>query len=817
MKDSDSKKTEKTNGFMAKKGKTKDTITAQKPLYALNLKLEAKKCLVVGAGPVGTQKIESLLECGAFVQVISPESDPSFVSLWQDKSRNQNLHWEKRRYQSGEATNFELVIAATNEPETNEQIYHEARAAGALVNVVDVPHLCDFYVPAVMRRGRLQISIQSGGAYPALSGRIRRDLERYFPPLWETLIEELADYRQKIIHSGMSLEERGAHLKALANSSAIDEYLQGNPAQLQLLFDRVNSLQKDDTTVSSDLADSPNSPDSPDSQLANQAAQDERSEQQSAKNSTHLREQHTAESLNQWIDKQNSTRGFVSLVGAGPGDAGLLTVRGKELLEQADAVVYDALANHDLLQHCKPGAEFHFAGKRAGFHHLQQDEINELLVALARHGKHVVRLKGGDPYIFGRGGEEADYLHQHTIPFEVIPGIPAALGAGAFAGIPLTDRRYSTSLTLTTFSRSEENTNWQGLANANSTLVFYMAMNRLEEISERLITHGLSPETPAAVVEWATTPHQKSVVSSLKDMPFASKEKGLKAPALVIIGESVQESQKLNWFENKELYGKRIIVAGSADRAGVWSRKLELKGAWAKVFPIMQTQLTPNLDHQPIIELLRQNNPNAARWLVFSSIHGARWFFEILKQNKLDSRALGSTKVLAMGQSTAQELAKHGIQADLIPQGYDPENAFRELYEHHDFSLEVILIRSKDISNDWPEQLQKAGARVHELRIYETGLIPEESSRLAESLDAEQWDVMPFTSSAQVHLLASDWGSEKLRQRLKSLSLISIGPETSRALEKYGLEVSVEASPHTLDGLVDAVGRAGISQPSLVI
>jgi len=786
----------------------KDTIAAQKPLYALNLKLEGKQCLVVGAGPVGTQKIESLLECGACVQVISPETDPSFLSLWQDKSRNQNLHWEKRRYQSGEAKHFGLVIAATNEPETNEQIYHEARAGGALVNVVDVPHLCDFYVPAVMRRGRLQISIQSGGAYPALSGRIRRDLERYFPPLWETLFEELADYRQKIIHSGMSLEERGAHLKALANSSAIDEYLQGNPAQLQLLFDRVNSVQNGDTT---------------DSQRANHTSQDEKNAHPSVEHLESPRTPMTAESLNQWIDTKNPSKGFVSLVGAGPGDAGLLTVRGKELLEQADAVVYDALANHDLLQHCKPEAEFHFAGKRAGFHHLQQDEINELLVALAKHGKKVVRLKGGDPYIFGRGGEEADYLRQHNIAFEVIPGIPAALGAGAFAGIPLTDRRYSTSLTLTTFSRSEENTNWQGLAHANSTLVFYMAMNRLDEISERLITHGLSPETPAAVVEWATTPHQKSAVSTLKDLPFATQEQGLKAPALVIIGESVQESHKLNWFEHKELYSKRIVVAGSADRAGVWSRKLELKGAWAKVFPIMQTQLIPDLDNQPIMELLRQKNPPAPRWLVFSSIHGARWFFEILKQNKLDSRALGSAKILAMGQSTAQELVQHGIQADLIPQGYDPKNAFKELYTHPEYAVqdhgeqqsfdgpEVILIRSKDIKNDWPQQLQKAGARVHEWRIYETGIVPEESSRLAESLDAEQWDVMPFTSSAQVHLLASEWGAETLRQRLKHLKLVSIGPETTRALAKYGLDVSVEANPHTLDGLVDAVGRVEFS------
>ena len=499
------------------------------------------------------------------------------------------------------------------------------------------------------------------------------------------------------------------------------------------------------------------------------------------------------------------SQGKVFLVGAGPGDPGLLTVRGKQLIDSADAVVYDALANMALLpararETGRP--ELYYVGKRSGDRtSVTQDEINELLVRLAREGKRVVRLKGGDPFVFGRGSEEAQALNDATVPFEVVPGITAGIGAPAYAGIPVTHRGLSTSVTFVTGhedpTKSHSQTNWSALAKAGGTIVLYMGTKTLGTITSTLIKEGMTPEMPAAAIQWGTHPKQRTVVATLESIADRVEEERLSAPVIVVIGWSVVLRDELSWFERRPLFGKRIVVTRATAQAQSLTDKLRELGA--DVVEMPATQIA-RLDLTPLREAIHQLS--TFDWLILTSQNAVDIFWEQLLGEGRDARALAAVKVAAVGPATAGALLEHGIAVDVIPERFVAEGLLDILRARGDVAQsKVLYVTAEGAREVLPRGLRELNANVIVIEAYRSIADGEGADKLTKALEADKIDLVTFTSGSAVRGFVDAVGSD-LAQKVPAASM---GEQTSSALRDAGIEVRAEAEESTLDGLVTAV------------
>ena len=502
------------------------------------------------------------------------------------------------------------------------------------------------------------------------------------------------------------------------------------------------------------------------------------------------------------------TEGKVYLVGAGPGDTGLITVRGKQLIDSADAVVYDALANTALLP---PGAretgrpELYYVGKRGGAKDsVTQEEINALLIKLAREGKRVVRLKGGDPFVFGRGSEEAQALNDASVLFEIVPGVTAGIAAPAYAGIPVTHRTLATSVTFVTGhedpAKPSTQTNWSALAKAGGTIVLYMGVKTLAGISQALIEGGLPGEIPTAAIQWGTHPRQRTVVATLDTIAAKAEEQNFTAPVITVIGWSVVLRDELNWFEQRPLFGKRIVVTRATQQAPVLSEKLRELGA--DVIEMPATQIA-RLDLAPLRAAI--DTISDQDWLIFTSQNGVAIFWEQLLGRGKDSRALAGLKIAAVGPATAGALLEHGITVDVIPQRFVAEGLLEILRARDDVAGSKVLYVTAEGARDLlPAGLREIGANLTVIEAYRS--IPDGAGveKLARAIEAGKVDLATFTSGSAVRGYIDAVGEELAL----GVPAASIGPQTSEALREVGIEVKVEAEESTIDGLVATVLRA---------
>jgi len=497
--------------------------------------------------------------------------------------------------------------------------------------------------------------------------------------------------------------------------------------------------------------------------------------------------------------------GIVYLIGAGPGDPGLITVKGLACLRRADVVIYDYLANPVFLKEAPPDAERIYVGKTRGCHHVPQEEINQLLAEKAGEGKVVARLKGGDPFLFGRGGEETEFLAQQMIAFEVIPGITAGVAAAAYAGIPLTHRDYTVSLGMITGHRKgtkgEDGLDWKPLAAGAGTLVFYMGMANLPLIVERLLAEGRAPSTPVAVVRWAATHRQETLTATLADVVARVEETGFKPPAVIIIGEVVTLREKLRWFDKRPLFGKRVLVTRSAEQAGALVERLEEAGADALVCPVIE--IAPPDSWEPLDDAIR--DLGRTDWLILTSANAVDVFFDRLRHFGLDGRALAGVRLAAVGPKTARAIEARGLNPDLVPGEDFRAEGVAALLTAQDLVGKRILYPRAELARDLlKKELAAAGAEVVDPVAYRTIAPAALEAGVRESLAAGEIAAVTFTSPSTVDNLVALLG-QGASDLLNKPVLVSIGPQTSAALGRHGLPVGLEASPSTLEGMVEGL------------
>jgi uroporphyrinogen III methyltransferase / synthase len=499
-------------------------------------------------------------------------------------------------------------------------------------------------------------------------------------------------------------------------------------------------------------------------------------------------------------------KGTVYLVGAGPGDAGLLTLRGAELLRRADVVIYDVLANRALLQFCRADAELFPRGKRHGDRATTQANLNELMISKAREGKCVVRLKGGDPYIFGSGGEEAEALAAAKIPFEVVPGVSSIAAAPNYAGIPLTHRDHCSNFTVFTGHEGDGKTtsslDFDQIARTSGTKVILMGVTHIGEVTRALLARGVSGETPVAIVRWGTMGNQKSVEGTLATIEAVASQAAITPPALVIIGDVVKLRKKLNWFENRPLFGQRIVVTRAHAQAHELSRQLAELGA--DVLEIPTIKIAPPSRFDSITDALLELN--SYDWLVFTSPNGVTAFFDIFFKAHRDMRDIGGARIAAVGPATAARLDELHLQVDLMPDealGSKIAVAF-EKYQSVE-NVKMCLLRAEKANPDLPEALGELGAIVDDIACYRTVAETEDVTGSGEKLLKDGADWLTFTSGSTVEHFHARFDLPALLKKFPQMKLASIGPETSRAIKALELEVTVETKEHTMNGLVAAL------------
>lgn len=499
----------------------------------------------------------------------------------------------------------------------------------------------------------------------------------------------------------------------------------------------------------------------------------------------------------------------VFLVGAGPGLPSLMTVRGKELLAQADILIYDALASPEFLNSVPAHCQKIYVGKRAGNHAMSQEEINELLVESGRSGKIIVRLKGGDPYVFGRGGEEAMALEKRGIPFEVVPGITSAIGGLSYAGIPITDRSCAAQFTILTGhenpDKGESALDFAHLAKTPGTIVFLMGMSNLDKITEELLRHGMPADKPAAIVQWAGTPRQKAITGTLKSIREDAQKAGLSAPALIVIGEVVEKRPYLNWYEQLPLFGKRIVVTRTREQAGELSRSLTALGADVIELPTIRiAHPTNKLEFAESVVASHSYD-----WLVFSSPNGVKRFFEAFFSVYSDIRCIGGAHIAAIGAATAAEIKKHGLAVDVMPEKAVAEElikAFKKRNKEQDSTIEnltFLWIHGEQARDIIRTGLTEMGAIVDDCLAYST--VPEtgDPTGAIAQWDTNPPDIITFTSSSTAEnflALNLPWP--------KGCKAASIGPVTTDTLNKAGHKPAIKADNYSIPGLVEAIVKA---------
>lgn len=495
-----------------------------------------------------------------------------------------------------------------------------------------------------------------------------------------------------------------------------------------------------------------------------------------------------------------NSKGKVYLVGAGPGDAGLITVKGMECLKKAEVVVYDHLINPGLIREVDPAAQRIYVGKSGRRHTLEQDEINALLAREAGKGKVVVRLKGGDPFVFGRGSEEALYLKERGIPFEVVPGITSGIAAPAFAGIPVTHRGLASSVTFITGhedpTKEESALDWESLAKLE-TLVFYMGVGNLPKIVERLTSYGRPKSTPAAVIQWGTTPEQRTVAGTLGDISERVRKAGITAPAITIVGEVASLRKDLRWFEDRPLFGRRILVTRSRTQASELVRLLEELGASVAEFPTIE--IVPPKSYKRIDEAVR--NIGSYDWVIFTSVNGVSFFMDRLFALEEDVRKFGKVKIAAIGPATALRLRGYMLGSDLVPKEYRAEAVVEEFKKAGVKGKRVLLARAMVARDVIPVALRKLGAKVDVLTVYRTARAKGKQKELLSLIKDGKVDAVTFTSSSTVENFVGILG-RKNTPLLKGVTLASIGPITTETAKRLGLKIGIEAREYTMPGLV---------------
>ena len=499
--------------------------------------------------------------------------------------------------------------------------------------------------------------------------------------------------------------------------------------------------------------------------------------------------------------------GHVSLLGAGPGDPELITLRALRKLRRADVVLYDALVHPNLLAHARPDAERVFVGKRAGRASERQSSINARMIDAARRGHNVVRLKGGDPYLFGRGSEEAEALVEAGVPFDVVPGVPSPMAASAYTGISLTHRTLASSVAYVTATESVEKDesahDWSKLASAAQTLVFFMGLRKLGSLMERLIEHGRAPSTPVAVVSNASLPTQRTVIGTLADIAERVREAGLEMPALTIVGSVVSLHAQLCWFEKLPLFGKRVLITRPEGQSEDMADALREAGAEPLELPTVRI-VPPSDPARFAHHVLRAGTYD---WAIFTSINGVDAFFEVLDRNGLDARALGGVKVAAIGPATRAALARHGVRADVMPDEYRGEAVAEAISQlQRELSGARILIARAEVAREvLPEMLRARGAEVDVVPAYRTlAATAEQFAAIRARLEAGTIDVSAFTSSSTVERLVEGLGAGG-SALLARTCVAAIGPITAETAARLGLPAQVVAQEYTAPGLVRAL------------
>lgn len=495
------------------------------------------------------------------------------------------------------------------------------------------------------------------------------------------------------------------------------------------------------------------------------------------------------------------SKGIVYLVGAGPGDPGLLTLRAKECIEQADVLIYDYLSNPEFLRMAKADSERIYAGKKAKDHTLTQDQINALIVAKAKEGKVVTRLKGGDPVLFGRGAEEAAELAEAGIRYEIVPGVSSSIAGPIYAGIPVTHRAHASQLTIFTGhedpTKPESSLDYAHLAKTPGTRVMLMGVERMMEITSELIKHGAAPETPVALVRWATRGNQQTLVATLGTIADKVKETGFKAPAVCVIGDVVKERENINWFEDRPLFGRRIIVTRTRHQAGGLTKELSKLGA--------------DVIELPTIKIVEPQNPmlfgelvqdcHTYDWIVFTSPNGVDAFFTMFYKLYNDARSIGGVRIACIGPGTADKVKQYHMAVDLMPDKYVAEALVKKFKDEENVENQTILwVKAEEAREVVISELTKQGAIVDEGIAYRTVPETEDNQPAITRMNEEGADIITFTSSSTVECFF-DLGL-KLPEGIK---IASIGPVTSETLRKRGLRIDIEAKEFSIPGLVKAI------------
>jgi len=498
-------------------------------------------------------------------------------------------------------------------------------------------------------------------------------------------------------------------------------------------------------------------------------------------------------------------KGKVYLIGAGPGDPGLITVKGKKILEEADCIVYDRLANRELLSWVRADAELIYAGKQPGVE--SQGNINKILVEKASEGKRVARLKGGDPFVFGRGGEECEILAENNIPFEVIPGITSAIAVPACAGIAVTHREHNTSFSIITGhedpNKEFSSIDWHHLGSGKDPLIFLMGMERLEDIAGKLIEHGRSGDTPVAVIYQGTTPSQKTLISTLRHVAEEAKKQNFRPPCIIIAGSVVKLREKIKWFENRPLFGKRIVVTRARAQASEMTEKLGELGAHVIELPVIK--ISPPDSYEELDRAIQ--HIEVYDWIIFTSQNGVKHFMERLCRQGKDGRTLYKAKICSIGPATAKELRNYGLIADYMPPKFVAEELLANFPELQEGS-KILLPRAKESRELIVEEFIKRGTPVDLVTAYET-VIEEEREEVKGDLEKEI-DLVTFTSSSTVKnfiKIIEKLGIEK--NHFKKAA--AIGPVTAKTAEEYGFNVTIKASEYTIDGLLEEIIKNGHS------
>ncbi|MCP4681624.1 MAG: uroporphyrinogen-III C-methyltransferase [Desulfobacterales bacterium] len=500
-------------------------------------------------------------------------------------------------------------------------------------------------------------------------------------------------------------------------------------------------------------------------------------------------------------------KGKVFLVGAGPGDAGLLTLSGKECISKADVVIYDYLANRSFLEYANDKAELIYVGKKGGCHTMGQEDINKLIIEKTQNGHSVVRLKGGDPFIFGRGGEEAQELIKAGLEFEVVPGVTSAISVPAYAGIPLTHRDYTSTVAFITGHedplKEKSGIAWDKLASAVGTLVFLMGVSNLDRISESLMNHGRAPDTPVAVIHRGTTAEQKTVVGELRNIARLAKEKDIKPPAIIVVGDVVRLRDELNWFEKRPLFGKRIVVTRAREQASRFLDELTLLGAECIEFPTIEIEAPASWDAlDRAIESLE-----SYEWLIFTSVNGVKYFLKRLMALGKDVRDIKGTKLSAIGPKTAETWHGFGIEPDMTPDEYRAE-AIIECFKKLEIKGKRILLpRAAEAREILPRELKKLGARIDVVPAYRTVKPDGDTGKIRRMLGQGTIDMITFTSSSTVRNFADmfEADSQTLQQWMANVTVACIGPITAKTAEGIGFSVNLIPPEYTIESLTDSI------------